>query len=401
MQLYLNDLGIINCIACSKEEMAQALLRNSSDTLMRQTSLISRKKSYFGHIKARLPKVPKSLSEYDCRNNQLLLFAYQQIQDVVKRLRQQYGSHRIGIVLSTSTAGIKEGEDAYKHYKETGHYPKDYNYKKQELGQLALFLAKFSNITGPAYTISTACTSSAKTFISAKRLISSNICDAVIVGGCDSFCQFAINGFDALDSLSTGICQPFSKHRDGINIGEGAALFILSKNKSTVAFLGYGESSDGYHITAPDPTGIGASIAIKQALANATLSENNIGYVNLHGTATLKNDEMENMAMQQYFPSAPPCSSIKHLIGHTLGAASAQELAACWLLLQAQYNPQKHLPIQAPTARFTKDDKLGHLNVITDKTSFTQSNFMSNSHAFGGSNVSLIIGQRGNHDQSR
>ena len=200
----------------------------------------------------------------------------------------------------------------------------------------AEFAARYLGLTGPRYTISTACSSSANAFARRARLLAAGRCDAAVVGGADSLCRLTLNGFDALESLSPELCNPFSRNRRGINIGEGACVFLVTRTPSAVRLCGVGESSDGYHMSAPDPDGRGAEIAIRAALAQAGLQPADVGYVNLHGTATLKNDEMESRVVARVFGTATPCGSTKSLIGHTLGAAGAQELGLCWLLLDGE-----------------------------------------------------------------
>jgi 3-oxoacyl-[acyl-carrier-protein] synthase-1 len=264
-----------------------------------------------------------------------------------------------------------------------------FNYKQQETGSMSEFLKEFLGLQNIAYTISTACSSSGKAFASATRLIEQNICDVVLVGGCDTLCELTLNGFDCLEAISQDICQPFSINRNGINIGEGSALFILSKEPSEVSLMGIGESSDGYHITAPEPNGLGAIFAMESALNKAQLEPKQIGYLNLHGTATNLNDAMESNAVKTVFDSVD-CSSTKYLTGHTLGAAAATEVAMCWLLLSNHYNPSQNLPKQNVSIE-TLSTNIG---IITEDTTYENPYFMSNSFAFGGSNASVIIGRK-------
>jgi 3-oxoacyl-[acyl-carrier-protein] synthase-1 len=215
------------------------------------------------------------------------------------------------------------------------------------------------------------------------------MCDAVIVGGSDSLCKMTLNGFDCLDLISQDICNPFSQNRKGLNIGEGAALFILSKQTSGIALTGIGESSDGHHISTPDPEAKGAESAIKQALDMAGHQACDVGYINLHGTATGKNDEMESLVIHRIFGDQTPCSSTKSLLGHTLGAAAAHELGLCWLLLSEAYNPKQQLPEQVWDGVY--DEGLMPINITKPNTQYINPIMMSNSFAFGGSNVSLVI----------
>ncbi|MFT6835860.1 MAG: 3-oxoacyl-[acyl-carrier-protein] synthase-1 [Francisellaceae bacterium] len=295
----------------------------------------------------------------------------------------------MGIVLGTSTSGIGSSEHAWKAKQIDNKFPEKFNYAQQDIASCSTFLAQYADIQGVCYTISTACSSSGKAIAAADRLIKSGLCDAVITGGSDSLCELTLNGFDSLELVSAKICQPFSENRSGLNIGEGAALFILSKDPSEIKLSGIGESSDGYHISAPDPDGNGGKIAINQALKSANLQPQDIGYINLHGTATRKNDEVESKMVHDVFGDETYCSSTKPLIGHTLGAAGAHELAFCWLLLSAEYNPECRLPAHVWDKKY--DSKLPKIGLMETEKKWQKRNFMSNSFAFGGSNISLII----------
>lgn len=351
--------------------------------------LIRGNHTWIGKVSSTLLEIPAKLSNYDCRNNRLLIKAFQQISDEVEHLKSLYGKHRIGVIIGTSTSGIKTGEAAFKHYIHDDHYPSSFHYLQQEIGSGAEFLAQYADVVGSCYTISTACSSSGKAIAVAERLIQSNMCDAVIVGGSDSLCQLTLDGFNSLDLLSPEICKPFSVNRSGINIGEGSALFLLSKEPSPIQLLGTGESSDGYHITAPDPKGTGAKIAINKALGSANINANEIGYINLHGTGSEQNDKMESQVIHEIFGENTLCSSTKPLIGHTLGASGALELGFCWLLLSEKYNKNKIIPPHIWDK--SPDPGLPKINLISELTKWEKSIFMSNSFAFGGSNISLII----------
>ncbi len=176
--------------------------------------------------------------------------------------KARFGADRIAVILGTSTSGIAEGEIAFARRQSEGAWPSGFHYRQQELGRLAEGAAAYLGITGPAYTIATACSSSAKVFASARRLIAAGLCDAAIVGGADTLCGTTINGFASLDAMSRGLCQPFSRNRDGINIGEGASAFLITSEPSDISLLGFGESSDAHHLSAPDPTGAGADAAM-------------------------------------------------------------------------------------------------------------------------------------------
>ena len=389
---YLNNLGIVNALGVSPKEIAGNLLKNNSRKLVPYNKLFSGRETCVGKITKPLKPVPEKMKKFDCVNNQLLASAYENIKDDVELLKHRYGCHRIGVILGTSTSGIASSESAFKTYVCTKEYPSTFNYAQHEMGSCSEFLARYAGITGINYTISTACSSSGKAFAAAQRLINADYCDAVIVGGSDSLCELTLNGFDSLELLSPAISNPFSENRNGLNIGEGAALFILSKVPSSIELIGVGEASDGYHMTAPDPYGAGAKMAIKQALRAANITHEDVGYINLHGTGTRKNDAMESLVVNELFPSDPYCSSTKPLIGHTLGASGAQELGLCWLLLSENYNPEKALPCHVWDQK--QDPGLPKINLISKLVNWEKPVFMSSSFAFGGSNVCLIISMK-------
>tara|TARA_R100001039_G_scaffold39175_1_gene44601 strand:- start:7752 stop:8447 length:696 start_codon:yes stop_codon:yes gene_type:complete len=225
------------------------------------------------------------------------------------------------------------------------------------------------------------------------RLLNADICDAVLVGGVDSLCRLTVGGFDTLQSLSMSICNPMSRNRDGINIGEGAALFILRKDAGDIELLGVGESSDAYHPNAPHPDGVGAARAMRIALAHAGLTADDIAYINLHGTATQLNDVMEAKAVTEVLGSNVPASSTKPLTGHSLGAAGAIEAAILWLSLSEN---KTGAPLPQHRWDGERDDDIPELNLVAAQQSVAPADrlaMMSNSFAFGGSNVSVILGK--------
>ncbi|WP_299493287.1 beta-ketoacyl-[acyl-carrier-protein] synthase family protein [uncultured Shewanella sp.] len=406
-QIAITQLGLCTPLGQNTKTVLTHLLAGTSG-LAPKNDLLFDRTAMVGEVTGPLPDIPAALSQYHTRNNQILLCAAKQIESKVNLAKNRYGQHRIGIVLGTSTSGIESGEQALKFYNQEQDFPEGYDYALQELGNTSQFLQAYFSLSGPCYTISTACSSSAKVFASAKRLLMADLCDMVIVGGADSLCQLTLNGFDALESISNVTCQPFSVNRQGINIGEGAAVFTLEKATSAQALTvqgqdpillaGIGESSDAHHISAPHPEGQGAIIAMQAAIHNANIHASQIDYVNLHGTATQKNDAMESRAIEAVFtPNLPLVSSTKPLTGHTLGAAGAIEAAFCYLLLSDE-NPQALLPphlwdeqidSQNPSLSFVSQHKPVHgkkpLRYI-----------MSNSFAFGGSNASLIFSRGDN-----
>lgn len=400
--LYLSALGIACTLGLDKQAVVENLFKINQDFLKSTTALLSGKTVSVGRILFDMPLLGEAYQDLESRNNALLKISLDEISTAVLNATKKYGSSRVGVVLGTSTSGMHEGEQAFSYKKQMGCWPEFYHYSRQEIASPSLFTARYFGLTGPAYTISTACSSSSKALCSARRLIQSGICDAVITGGVDTLCDVTLNGFDSLDLLSEKPCNPFSKYRHGITIGEGAAVFLLTREENEqaplVEFMGGGESSDAYHISAPEPTGKGAEIAIRNALEMADLKPEEIDYINLHGTGTLLNDAMESASINRIFSQEVPCSSTKALTGHTLGAAGAIEAAILWLCL----NEEKEGIIPLPPHNWdgVKDETLLPIHLVKENTYIKASKdrfiLMSNSFAFGGSNVSVILGKKNN-----
>ncbi|QSX35375.1 beta-ketoacyl-[acyl-carrier-protein] synthase family protein [Shewanella avicenniae] len=397
MTIAITHAGFCTPLGIEPHTILQALLGGDTSHMVQRDHLLFGRSALVGEVSAELPAFPDGFAQYDCRNNALMLKALAAIASAVETAKQRYGTARIGVVIGTSTSGIAKGEQALKYHRQHGQFPDDYHYVQQELGSSALFLRDYLQLTGPAYTVSTACSSSAKVFASGQRLLNSGLCDMVIVGGVDSLSQLTLNGFDALESIADQRCNPFSLHRCGINIGEGAVLFTLERGTGPVMLAGCGESADAHHISAPHPQGDGAVNAMQQALTQAGLAANQIDYVNLHGTATQQNDTMESRAMLRVFGGTlPPCSSTKPLTGHTLGAAGALEAGFCWLLL-SEFNHSNGLPLHCWDAEF--DPELPALPLVSqDYQPKPLQHLMSNSFAFGGSNASLIFSRGLSHE---
>ncbi|MBO0756369.1 MAG: beta-ketoacyl-ACP synthase, partial [Bradyrhizobiaceae bacterium] len=348
---------------------------------------------YVGQVTAPLPPVPAGLESIGSRNARLMLVALGEITEEVEKVAHRVGRDRIAVVMGTSTSGIAEGETAYATIQRDGTWPADFDYRCIEPGILGEFVAHALRLRGPAYTVGTACSSSGKAFASARRLMRAGRADAAIVGGADTLCRMTVGGFAALEATSRGICSPFSRNRDGINIGEAAAAFLLTNEPSVVQLLGIGESSDAHHISAPDPAGSGALAAMRAALEDADLSPAAIAYINLHGTGTPLNDSMEAKAVHTLFGTATPCSSTKAMTGHTLGAASACEAAFLWLTLHPDFNPAGRLPPHLWDGH--ADPSIPQL-ALADLDARLPNNadrvaMLSNSFAFGGSNIALVL----------
>ncbi|MGL4916334.1 MAG: beta-ketoacyl-[acyl-carrier-protein] synthase family protein [Aeromonas allosaccharophila] len=385
MTLYIHAYSLINALGRGKDEVSAALeawrTRGTSPLDGERWTLVDGRTSPVGRVHHPLPAA--TIAPYDSRNNRLLLAALADIEDEVNAAIARVGSQRVALVLGTSTSGIGEAEAAVAASVRGEALPPQFDYVQQELGSPSLFLAAHLGLEGPAMTISTACSSSARAFITARRLLASGQADVALVGGADSLCGLTLNGFDSLESLSEQRCQPFAAGRDGINIGEGAALFLVSLEPAPLALLGDGESSDAWHISAPHPQGEGAERAMRMALTRAGLEAEQVGYVNAHGTATRLNDEMESRALARLFPNKVPVSSTKELTGHTLGAAGATEAALCCLLIE------RGLPL--PPQGETADPALAPIALVQEQGPVDI--IMSNSFAFGGNNVSLIFGK--------
>jgi 3-oxoacyl-[acyl-carrier-protein] synthase I len=393
MTVHLNALGVLNPLGRGKREVARNLFSGSRAGLVRRDGLISDREVRVGAVRSDLPEVPPRLAHLDCRNNRLALAALQEIEDAIKATIGRVGAHRVAVVMGTSTSGIAEGEIALAQRIARGVWPADFRYGRQEIGNLGRFVAEYMELTGPAYTIATACSSSAKVFASAQRLIEAGLCDAAVVGGADTLCRMTLNGFDSLGALSKDYCNPFSRNRDGINIGEGAAVFLMTTEKSTISLLGVGESSDAYHVSAPHPEGDGAKLAMLRALEAANMKPQEIDYINLHGTATELNDPMEARAISRVFGDRTLCSSTKSMTGHMLGAAGATEAAFLWLTLDAGFSSGLVPPHLWDGAA---DPAIPRLNLAPMEACIAAGDrvaALSNSFAFGGSNAAVVLGR--------
>ncbi|RCV91717.1 beta-ketoacyl-[acyl-carrier-protein] synthase family protein [Billgrantia montanilacus] len=358
-------------------------LFNGRRALVRDDAYTPGRPLPLGRVTASLPETHTWPPAHRSRNNQLLAAALERLSPTLDAFRQRRPRARIGVILGTSTSGIGETETALAARQPDGNWPASFHYQRHEIGSPACFVAEHLGLDGPAYTLSTACTSSARALASAKRLLATGACDAVIAGGADSLCGLTVNGFASLEALSDNPCQPFSANRDGINLGEAAALFLVTAEPGGIQLSGYGETSDAYHISAPRPDGLGAVAAMQAALDMARLSPGNIDYLNLHGTATRQNDSMEALAVAQLFGHDLPCSSTKALTGHTLGACGALEAAFCWLTLDA-----RRLPPQVHDGKI--DPQLPTLT-YADAIRCDVTRVMSNAFAFGGNNIALLM----------
>jgi len=338
--------------------------------------------------------LPTHLREYDCRNNRLAQLALRQdgFEEAVRSALSRVGARRMGLFLGTSTSGILETEIAFRHRDAaTGALPVEFDYRGSHSAfSVASFVRALLNIDGPAAVISTACSSGAKTFAAAQRMIAAGVIDAALVGGVDSLCLTTLYGFHSLQLTAAGPCRPFAADRDGISIGEGAGFALLERvdaaaSSQSIALLGTGESSDAFHLSSPHPDGLGARLAMQAAISSAGLQPGEIDYINLHGTATQNNDLAESRAVLALCGAQVPCSSTKGSMGHTLGAAGAVEAVVCAIALSTGIGP-------AGINTRIPDPALG-VNYLTVTRHAKHSRVLSNSFGFGGSNCSLVFGR--------
>lgn len=334
--------------------------------------------------------LPQGMAAHDCRNNRLAWLGLQAdgLPEALAQARSRWGARRIAVLLGTSTSGFLSTELAYRRRGPDGALPADFRYAEtHNTYSLAGFVAEALGLEGPAWVVSTACSSSAKVFASAARLIEAGWVDAALVGGVDSLCLTTLYGFHSLELFSPEICRPWDAGRQGLSLGEAAAFALLQRDSAEAPLawlLGCGESSDGYHMSSPHPEGAGAVAAMRQALAEAGLAPQDIQYINLHGTATPNNDAAEDRAVHAVFGDAVPASSTKGATGHTLGAAGAVEAALSMLALRDGLMPGGlNLRERDPALRIA---------YLTENRRAPLRRVLSNSFGFGGSNASLIFG---------
>ncbi len=337
-------------------------------------------------------KMPDHLQHHDCRNNQLALLGLQQdgFIESVQQAIATYGANRVGVFLGTSTAGILSTELAYRQRDSgTGALPSSFHYAQtHNTFSVSGFVRDFFNLAGPAVVVSSACSSSAKVFGNASRMMQAGLIDAAIVGGVDSLCLTTLYGFNSLELLSDALCQPYDAHRKGISISEAAGFALLTRepnlsSKTRFKVTGIGESSDAHHMSSPHPEGAGALAAMQQALALAKRSAAQVDYVNLHGTATKSNDAAEGLAVSHLFGHQTACSSTKGHTGHALGAAGIIEAGIGLLAIEHGVTPGG--------VNTTQVDPTLNLNYLIANQASAPQVVLSNSFGFGGSNCSLVL----------
>ena len=356
------------------------------------------KKSFLGEVSVNLRPFPDDLPpEHRSRNNQLLWHTLAQIESQIQEVIEHFGKKRVAVVMGTSTTGVDKNVPLFKYAAEHNDWSGvTFNQQQQYFSAPADFIVAQYGLQGLSYGISTACTSGARALISAARLLRNGLCDAVICGGVDTLSPLTIGGFGSLSVQSEQRSNPFSVNRDGINLGEAAAVFVMTREaleEDSVCLLGYGSSSDAYHMSSPHPEGEGAIAAFKTALKSTALSADQIGWINLHGTGTVHNDQMESLAVANVFGLQTPSTTTKPYTGHTLGAAGALEAAILWAVISRKYNPQGKLPPQLWDKQ--RDPDLPSILLTDENCHWNQGTRIgaSSSFAFGGNNAVLILGE--------
>jgi 3-oxoacyl-[acyl-carrier-protein] synthase-1 len=333
--------------------------------------------------------LPAPLANWDSRNHRLAWLGLNQDGFHGRALAaiERYGAARVALVLGTSTSSIGETERAYRELDGDGHMNAfQRRNRTHQTHALGAFVQAALGIAGPCVTIATACSSSAKVFASAERLLRSGLADAAIVGGVDSLCGSVLFGFNSLQLVSPQPCRPFDVERNGLSLGEAAGFALLESitvDKSGPRLVGYGESADAHHMSAPHPQGLGAQHALRDALARAAITPADVDYINLHGTASRQNDEVEAALIARTFPVTTSASSTKGWTGHTLGAAGIVEAVVALLaiergLVPGTLNAQVLDPACGP--QIIMDNRERRVRVA-----------LSNSFGFGGNNCCLAF----------
>ncbi|HVI56578.1 MAG TPA: beta-ketoacyl-[acyl-carrier-protein] synthase family protein [Luteibacter sp.] len=334
--------------------------------------------------------LPAELAEWECRNNRLAWLALRQdgFMDAVRDARERYGASRVAVLLGTSTSSIGATEEGYRRL-DHGRMPKDLHRPVLHTPHsLAGFVAAAFDLEGPCLTVATACSSSAKVFGNAERMIRLGLIDAAIVGGTDTLCDSVLFGFNSLELVSSEPCRPFDANRGGISIGEAAGFALLERATDGSAgpmLIGYGEASDAHHMSTPHPQGLGAELALRDALTRAGIEPGDVDYINLHGTASQKNDEVEAALVARSFPASTRASSTKGFTGHTLGAAGILEAAITLLAMRDGRIP-------ANLGAITPDPLCGPQMAWTAEQHDVRI-ALSNSFGFGGNNACLAFAQ--------
>lgn len=383
MTVYVEALSLVNALGADDDEILANLAEGRAPGMEGPVvRAVDGFEAPFGRVTIDLPDTNPPSS----RNNRLLHACWSRKKSEFEGLLKDFDAGRIAVVLGTSTSGSEEFSDWWKARKNGAELP-PFAAEWQEMGDPARDFADFIGAKGPAYTLATACTSSARAVISAARLLEAGLADAVIAGGADTFADMPLNGFHALGVLAGERTRPLTDHRPGITIGEGAGLMLLTRRPAKVRLSGWGESSDGHHMSSPEPEGRGAEAAIRGALARADKQPGDIVYVNLHGTGTGQNDASELAAMSRVFEGRTAMSSTKTYTGHTLGAAGVTDAG---LLVLGLMKGALRLPAQFSEGQ-TPDESLPLAGVLREPAVIKAGPVMSTNLAFGGSNTALVF----------
>lgn len=389
--VYLEDFGVVCSLGRGKRDVWDAV-KSASDRGIRNEEIAGHT-LFLGSVPRELYG-PEPARPFANRVNAILAAALEEIRPAASAAVAKYGAHRVAALIGSCDNGSELSLEALGQYTKTGAFPAGYSLECQRADLPARFAASCLGLAGPAIAYSTACASSASAVVGARNMLLSGLCDAAVVGGADIVSAAVALGFSSLEAVSDEPCRPFSRNRKGITLGEGAAVFVMTRDNllgTGIRLLGVGESGDAHHMTAPDPEGTGAALAMERALACAGLAPEEIDYVNLHGTGTDLNDAMEARALAKTFVRPVPASSTKSLTGHTLGAAGALELGICWMALSGM-NDGKILPPQLWDGQ--GDEGGPAVDIVTQgRVASRLSRCMSNSFAFGGCNASLVIGK--------
>src|SRR6266478_3513281 len=295
-------------------------------------------------------------------------------------------------VVGTTSGGMSYGERYYRSLQRAGDlrhaatWIANYPAQKPVIDAQAAF-----GISAPCEVIANACASGTNAIGHAFECVRSGRYQCVLTGGYDALSELVFVGFDSLQASTPEKCRPFDRHRTGMVLGEGAAILVLENLDAARArgvpilaeITGYGMSTDNFHLTQPDPCGIGPRRAMERALQSAQISANAIDYVNAHGTATLFNDAAEGKAIAELFGHVP-ISSTKSMMGHSLGAAGAIEAIVCLLALQYQFLP--------PNINFRSPDEDFDLDIVANQSRPAEvRTVLSNSFGFGGTNASIVM----------
>ena len=374
-------------LGATLEEHTEAL-RAGRSGLKVGSELLENVDCAIGEIRYPLSKLPPTFGYHDSRCHQLLSSCLSVLKPRLESLKAVVPPEKIGIVVATSASGNYDLERAHRL---AGCY--EYNYHgNQSFGSLPSMVRKIIGVNGPAFAVCTACSSGGNAMISARNLIRSGVCELCLVGSVDSLCQTTYKGFRSLRAMDSQPCRPFDVAREGLSLGEGSSVLLLGSSAlgqkfgDELFFVGFGASSDAHHMTAPDPEGRGAGAAMENALFDAGLKPDQIGYLNLHGTGTPLNDSSEAKAVERLLGREVPCSSTKGYTGHLLGAAAGVESVISLLSLRDGVLPRNLNLVE-------KDPEIAIRILKTDEKVAEGTFIMSNSFAFGGNNTSMIFGR--------